>query len=50
MNDDVYLKSLHAALSRATDQGEFEQLLAELDRFIANQVKRARWIPSRETR
>jgi len=50
MNDIEYLKSLHAALSRENDPIRLRLLFAELDRFIDNQVKRARWVPTRETR
>jgi len=50
MNDVEFLKSLHAALSRETDPVKLRLLFAELDRFIYNQVKRARRVPVWETR
>lgn len=49
MSDD-YLKSLHAALAAETDRARFEQLLTELDRYIDEQVKRARSVPVMERR
>ena len=49
MSED-YLKSLHAAPAAETDRARFEQLLNELDRYIDQQVKRARAVPVMERR
>lgn len=50
MNDTEYLKALHAALARETNQAEFERLLNELDRAIDNSVRRERTVPVMERR
>ena len=47
---DPYLTSLYAALAAETDRKKFEQLLNELDRYIDQQVKRARSVPVMERR
>jgi len=50
MNDDEYLKTLNTALSREIDPQVIRKLIAELDHFINNKVKRARRLPNVETR
>jgi hypothetical protein len=50
MNDKNYLKALHEALASETDPERFAALLVQLDRFIDDQVRRARSVPDVEQR
>ena len=50
MDDDKYLKKLQADISREIDPQVIRKLIAELDHFINNKVKRARRLPNVETR
>ncbi|CAB5217060.1 hypothetical protein UFOVP199_40 [uncultured Caudovirales phage] len=50
MNDQDYLKTLHTALARTNDKQERDALLAALDRFLDQQIKRERAIPDMERR
>jgi hypothetical protein len=50
MTEDDQLRALHAQLSSETDPQRFQALLASLDRFIDNRVRRARSVPDVERR
>jgi len=50
MTDDDQLRALHAQLASETDPQRFQALLASLDRFIDNRVRRARSVPDVERR
>lgn len=50
MTNEAYLRALNEAMARETDPAELARLIGELDRFIDNQARRARSLPTVERR
>ena len=48
--DDTALAALHKALAEETDPKRFQALLDQLDRYLDNQITRARAVPDAEHR